>query len=545
MVVIDNSDASPAAAWIISQVKQLEGLPCSLSGEEGEDGMDGMMDGTTPLPFGRRPIAFFDEGSTISYTKQARSIVKELIVANELGQTMQELKDLTPLFETEICLASSLVLESLTAVKKESLHGMAAAYDMLVTAGSLLLQEAVTPITAVKAVEKAIISNVTPKGAETILHLSEIRDMCGSLRYKFRFVERVAPALIRPPNGALWCVRHQCDMRAIVLVAEIMLDNAKVFFRDGWTDRAKAMQEAEAAKERETEGKEGEGERETGTATEETKETSSPIPTIDTSTTNPNLPSPSNYPHTQFVSNTGSPRSPRSPPHNHQYHDQQLTKHEISSLDSMIMGSIGKVLCGSPHPPPLSTGASQAVPLSPRISPPSSASSPSKASLASSAGTPPRSPIDMMSPPSSPRTSVREDGGSSRATANNGNAGTPKVTAPKYTRFGRRRMITACRALRSQINSFEEQFKAVHGHAPKGNEERKPFATTYATYREWKKGLRGDAGVRVQAIVRGWLVRRRRDAAQSSGPSISSSSSARSAQETAGPVNSSRDQRQA
>jgi len=63
---------------------------------------------------------------------------------------------------------------------------MAGAYDMLVTAGSLLLQEAVTPITAVKAVEKALISNVTKEGAQAILKLSDIRDICGSLRYKFR-----------------------------------------------------------------------------------------------------------------------------------------------------------------------------------------------------------------------------------------------------------------------------------------------------------------------------------------------------------------------
>jgi hypothetical protein len=185
MVVIDNSDASPVAAWVISQVKSLDNLSSSLSGEE-DDGMDAMTDGSTQLPFGRRHIAFFDEGASDSYRKQARRIVKELITANEQGQAMQELRDLTPLFGAETCLASSLILECLTAVKKESLRGMGGAYDMLVTAGSLLLQEAVTPITAVKAVEKAVISNVNIKGAETILHLSEIREMCGSLRYKVR-----------------------------------------------------------------------------------------------------------------------------------------------------------------------------------------------------------------------------------------------------------------------------------------------------------------------------------------------------------------------
>jgi hypothetical protein len=32
-------------------------------------------------------------------------------------------------------------------------------------------------------------------------------------------------------------------MRAIVLVAEIILDNAKVFFRDGWEQRGERVRE--------------------------------------------------------------------------------------------------------------------------------------------------------------------------------------------------------------------------------------------------------------------------------------------------------------
>jgi len=56
-------------------------------------------------------------------------------------------------------------------------------------------------------------------------------------------VERIAPVLIRMPNAAVWCVQQQSDMRAIVLVTEIILDNAKVFFREGWEARGEKGRE--------------------------------------------------------------------------------------------------------------------------------------------------------------------------------------------------------------------------------------------------------------------------------------------------------------
>ena len=71
----------------------------------------------------------------------------------------------------------------------------------------------------------------------------------------------------------------------------------------------------------------------------------------------------------------------------------------------------------------------------------------------------------------------------------------------------RKRTVAACRALRSQIQRFEEAFMQLHGRAPKGASERAPLATTYAQYREWKRAIRADAACRIQALVRGARIR--------------------------------------
>jgi hypothetical protein len=73
----------------------------------------------------------------------------------------------------------------------------------------------------------------------------------------------------------------------------------------------------------------------------------------------------------------------------------------------------------------------------------------------------------------------------------------------------RKRTVAACRALRSQIQRFEEAFIQLHGRPPKGAQDRAPLATTYAQYREWKRAIRSDAACRIQALFRGALCRRR------------------------------------
>lgn len=77
----------------------------------------------------------------------------------------------------------------------------------------------------------------------------------------------------------------------------------------------------------------------------------------------------------------------------------------------------------------------------------------------------------------------------------------------------RKRTVAACRALRAQIQQFEDACVQLHGHPPKGAAERAPLATTYAQYREWKRAIRADAACRIQALFRGartrWMLIRR------------------------------------
>uniref|UniRef100_A0A7R9U7W0 FAM13A-like domain-containing protein n=1 Tax=Pinguiococcus pyrenoidosus TaxID=172671 RepID=A0A7R9U7W0_9STRA len=65
----------------------------------------------------------------------------------------------------------------------------------------------------------------------------------------------------------------------------------------------------------------------------------------------------------------------------------------------------------------------------------------------------------------------------------------------------RRRMVQACRVLRTQITKFEERFAETHGHPPKGA-ERAPLGSTYAQYRSWKRFIREDAAQHIQRCFR-------------------------------------------
>ena len=73
----------------------------------------------------------------------------------------------------------------------------------------------------------------------------------------------------------------------------------------------------------------------------------------------------------------------------------------------------------------------------------------------------------------------------------------------------RRHMVQACRALRMQIKSFEDDFQSSNGHLPRGS-ERQPLASTYRQYRQWKRDIRDHAALQIQALVRSKLARRRK-----------------------------------
>jgi len=271
-------------------------------------------------------------------------------------------------------------------------------------------------------------------------------------------------------------------MRAIVLVAEIMLDNAKVFFRDGWEERANGLREIE--RERRGEDKKGEEGRQSegvgNEGIEEGKEernegSFSPAPSIDISPSKHATP-------TQFVTSpAASPRSTRSPSSHQFQQNHQLTEAEITNLENLINDSLDRVLSGEYtelDPTVVSGNAPQhALEVSsPRVSTTPVKSLLSPNSKTNQAGTPPRSPIELISPPSSPRTSSTCDlvplslSVSGGGKGGGGKGGRP--ANPRYTRFGRRRMITACRALRSQINTFEEQVRHERSECQEGWSER-------------------------------------------------------------------------
>lgn len=153
-------------------------------------------------------------------------------------------------------MAASLVIESLEMNCLESIEGMAKCYDGIVAAGVALLEinlsDPTTPATEptaphatrsqiMAALAPLLITSLEQPSGDVIVSLAKLRRMCGTPRYQRRFVQRVAPALIRPPGGAMWCLRHQNDMEPILAAAELIFDSAFEIFSKGWYDRGQLL----------------------------------------------------------------------------------------------------------------------------------------------------------------------------------------------------------------------------------------------------------------------------------------------------------------
>jgi hypothetical protein len=149
-------------------------------------------------------------------------------------------------------LAAALVLESLALNRVESLEGMARCYDAIVTTGTALLEaqgdysserdtgnestknngddksEKRKPSRAELKIDLSLLLKVTLEqtSGEVILGLARLRKLCVTKRYQRRFVQRVAPYLVRPPGASMWCLRHVEDMKAIFCATEMILDAA-------------------------------------------------------------------------------------------------------------------------------------------------------------------------------------------------------------------------------------------------------------------------------------------------------------------------------
>lgn len=515
-------------------------------------------------------------------------------------------------------LSAALVLESLEMNKAESLEGMAKCYDGIVNAGMALLEE-YSVITqgksdSARASRAKILSALTPllitsleqPSGEAILMLAKLRKMCGTHRYQRRFVQRVAPLLIRPPQSAMWSLRHLNDMEPILAAAELILDSAFDIFSKGWYDRGQRIfadsQRAEtltsAAKQLQSlsrdpadnvfklgfaNGSHGKwlsavkkrkdvglsstqplNEREVVAIVHQIKLSISNVMATDWSRLS--VQTDSIRPHRRIyqsrrpstLQSDASPKhaapSPRSPARVFGYGKSSSLSPSIPAIsdsENLFGASFSSQLTErAASPPPGSvptkfmlfgseiTSSSDQYDLSPKQAattipnaPPKSPKSPKRiAEHVRSLDTPMapvspkrgRSPRDgwtgsAISSPLSPANSVGTSGSGELvpyrpSSASYALGSSTSVTAANYrtltsTAAERKRTVAACRALRAQIQRFEDAFLQLHGRPPKGNAERAPLATTYAQYREWKRAIRADAACRIQALMRGARAR--------------------------------------
>eukprot|EP00592_Proboscia_alata_P005623 CAMPEP_0194382050 /NCGR_PEP_ID=MMETSP0174-20130528/57718_1 /TAXON_ID=216777 /ORGANISM="Proboscia alata, Strain PI-D3" /LENGTH=1169 /DNA_ID=CAMNT_0039167005 /DNA_START=77 /DNA_END=3586 /DNA_ORIENTATION=+ len=158
-------------------------------------------------------------------------------------------------------LVAALVVESLSMMPLESLEGMSRCYDGLIAAGAALLDSngggtgnndvvmmtghdnfgSKSPAMVMAALEPLLITTLRRYSGEAIRALSLLYSRCTTARYRRRFCQRIAPHLIRPPNAAIWCLRHQQDMASAVAATELLLECAQTVFSDGWYERGKLV----------------------------------------------------------------------------------------------------------------------------------------------------------------------------------------------------------------------------------------------------------------------------------------------------------------
>jgi hypothetical protein len=148
-------------------------------------------------------------------------------------------------------LSAALVLESLSLNPLESIEGISKCYEGIVAAGSAILESKIDEPNAEKkkhskdqimnALTPLLITTLEQASGDTLLALAKLRKSCGTKRYQRRFVQRIAPSLIRPPNAAMWCLRHQQDMESIIAATELILDKSSDVFRKEWYERGRTI----------------------------------------------------------------------------------------------------------------------------------------------------------------------------------------------------------------------------------------------------------------------------------------------------------------
>jgi len=440
-----------------------------------------------------------------------------------------------------LALAAALVVESLQGCRKESMEGMSLCYDGIVNAGVTLVDDNRRHEEILEHLEPLLITSLTPTAGEVWLTLASLRDLCGTVRYKRRLVQRIAPLLVRPPHAAVWCLQHQQDMEAIVACTELILDRASQLFARGWYEKgrlaASAKRDTAAQQLRTLSTDKHHGLLKHKEQLLEDWEVVAVVSQIKLSlksavalTDWTKVTAPADAPKPAFrrrrntlqtaTSIDSSPRAPRSPARPFLAPAPEIMENVFGpsfASSSAEMDNNSRTHSSPPRIRPLEIESPAVTP------PPRSPKSPTKDLFrtAETATTPqpPMSPkrtkpAAVFSPsnttPQSPSASSVGTSGSLEMISYRPQSSSSSSPLPvtnyrllTSTAAERKQMVAACRALRAQIQRFEDAYIQVHGRAPKRNAERAPLATTYAQYREWKRAIRADAAFRIQALMRG------------------------------------------
>ena len=213
--------------------------------DKGEGGRD--------LAFGRRKIEFFDH-VTSQHRHLARGLLKKLLAAEQsipksVTQQMihDELVAISP--ENVLSLSSALLTESLSASRLCSLEGLDKCYSGLVDAGRGLLSSGDGNNTnnIIHSITILFLTTLPKQTGDTLHMLGKLYALCGTARYRRRFVTRIAPLLLRPSNSALWSIQHRTDMELILSVTEVIFKQitGNVFGEKSWYTRGQSLREDE------------------------------------------------------------------------------------------------------------------------------------------------------------------------------------------------------------------------------------------------------------------------------------------------------------
>jgi hypothetical protein len=494
--------------------------------------------------------------------------------------------------------SAALLLESLALNQLESVEGMSKCYDGIVAAGLALLDSQIARSDIIAALAPLLITALEQPSGESILQLAKLRRLCGTPRYQRRFVQRIAPCLIRPPRGAMWCLWHQNDMEAILAATELLLDCAFDIFKKGWYERGRLLladtKRAEtlhsAARQLRNLSSAADGlaltlpghngsvnRRRMIASANRTKKGAlstddsladweviavdrqirvsiSDAMSMDWSriaTSILDIPRPhyrratkstlkriATVPPTTSSEIGSNPRSPARPVlHNNSPSLFFAGTEHADSWNASQEQSLSPPPSSAPTSPPVlhrsKSSESFKTPMNPPRSPKSPIKTPTLDQMPFGAtqidanrgkftllplkdtvgNTTPTGLASGMMPLSPSASSVGTSGSgdmiqfkplSHSAPLSSNSAQYRNLTSTAAVRKG---TVAACRALRAQIQLFEDGFIRLHGRPPKGGAERAPLATTYTQYRDWKRAIRADAACRIQALVRGAKTR--------------------------------------